>query len=96
MILVERETERGLLVAACDDGLIGETFDTGDVTLTVNEEFYGGSEVSPETVAASLANASVANLVGTEVVQLAIDEGFVDEDCVLELDGALHAQYVRL
>jgi len=96
MILTERQTERGLLVAACDDGLIGETFENGDVTLTVNEEFYGGDEVTPETVVESLANASVANLVGTEVVELAIEEGYVDEGNVLDLDGALHAQFLRL
>lgn len=96
MILQERQTERGLLVAACDSGLIGETFENGDVTLTVNEAFYGGDEVTPEDVAASLANASVANLVGTEVVELAIEEGYVDEGNVLELDGALHAQFLRM
>lgn len=96
MILQERQTERGLLVAACDSGLIGETFENGDVTLTVNEAFYGGDEVTPEDVAASLANASVANLVGTEVVELAIEEGYVDEGNVLDLDGALHAQFLRM
>lgn len=96
MILQERQTERGLLVAACDDGLIGETFENGDVTLTVNEEFYGGEEATPEDVMQSLSNASVANLVGTEVVELAIEEGFVEEGNVLELDGALHAQFLRM
>lgn len=96
MILTERETERGLLVAACDSGLVGETFENGDVSITVNEEFYGGDEASPEDVADSLANASVANLVGTAVVDLAIAEGFVDEGNVLELDGARHAQFIRL
>lgn len=95
MILAERQTERGLLVAACDDGLIGETFENGDVTVTVNEAFYGGDEVTPEAVVESLAQASVANLIGTEVVELAIEAGYVDEGNVLDLGGALHAQFLR-
>lgn len=96
MILQERETERGLLVAACDSEILGETFENGDITLTVNEEFYGGDEVDPDDVVDSLANASVANLVGTEVVELAIEEGYVDEGNVLELEGTLHAQFLRM
>ena len=96
MILQERQTERGLMVAACDDGLIGETFENGDVSITVNEEFYGGDPATPEDVAQSLANASIANLVGTEVVELAIEEGYVDEGNVLELEGTLHAQFLRM
>lgn len=96
MILTERETERGLLVAACDSEILGETFENGDITLTVNEEFYGGDEVAPDDVVDSLANASVANLVGKEVVELAIEEGYVDEGNVLELEGTLHAQFLRM
>jgi hypothetical protein len=96
MILSERRTDRGRLVAVCDDGLLGETFDAGEVSLTVTEEFYGGEQVSRDRVVASLAEAAVANLVGTEAVELAIEEGFVAEENVLDLDGALHAQFLRL
>ncbi|MFB6121710.1 MAG: DUF424 domain-containing protein [Halobacteriaceae archaeon] len=96
MILSERATDRGRLVAVCDDGLIGETFENGAVSLTVTEQFYGGEQVTREQVVASLADASVANLVGTEAVELAIEEGFVDEANVLDVDGTLHAQFLRL
>jgi hypothetical protein len=95
MILSERSTDQGLLVTACDPDVIGETFEDGDVSLEVTEEFYGGEHVEAETVVDSLSRASVANLVGTEVVELAIEEGFVDEDRVLEIGPTLHAQYLR-
>jgi len=95
MILRERETDRGTLVAVCDDDLLGETVANGEVSLTVTEEFYGGEAVDREAVAASLAGASVANLVGTDAVGLAVEEGFVDEANVLDLDGTPHAQFLR-
>lgn len=95
MILTERETDQGLLVTVCDSGIIGETFEDGEVSLTVTEDFYGGDSVDSGTVIESLERASVANLVGTETVALAIEEGFVKEDRVLEIDGTRHAQFLR-
>ncbi len=95
MILSERSTDQGLLVTACDREALGETYEDGDVSIEVTEEFYGGEAVDPEAVVESLSRASIANLVGREVVELAIQEGFVDEDHVLEIGPTLHAQYLR-
>ena len=96
MILTERETDEGLLVAVCDDDVLGETFEDGEVSLTVSEEFYGGDEADEQTVANSLARASVANIVGTEAVELAIREGFVEEANVLDVETTRHAQFLRM
>ncbi|MEE6210723.1 DUF424 domain-containing protein [Salarchaeum sp. III] len=96
MIVSERQTDQGLLVTVCDTGLIGETFEDGDVSLTVTEEFYGGDEVDEADVRDSLGRASVANLVGTRTVEFAIDEGFVDETVVLDIADTRHAQVLRL
>ncbi|WP_135827532.1 DUF424 domain-containing protein [Halorussus halobius] len=96
MILKERDTDEGLLVAVCDDDVLGETFEDDGVSLTVTEEFYGGESVEEEAVVASLARASVANIVGSEAVDLAVREGFVDEANVLEVDSTRHAQFLRM
>jgi hypothetical protein len=96
MRLAERETDEGLLVAVADSDIVGETFEDGDVSLTVTEEFYGGEEADEEAVAESLASADVANIVGREAVALAVERGFVEEANVLEVDGTHHAQLLRL
>jgi hypothetical protein len=96
LLLRERETQEGPLVSVCDADVLGETFENGDVSLTVEPEFYDGEEATPEEVTASLAEASVANLVGTEAVGTAIESGFVEESNVIEFEGTLHAQYLRL
>lgn len=95
MILTERETDQGLLVTVCDRDILGETFEDGEVSLTVTEDFYGGEQVETDTVIETLGRASVANIVGTDAVGLAIEEGFVKEDRVLEIDGTRHAQFLR-
>jgi len=96
MILNERETDEGLLVSVCDPDIIGETFEDGPVSLTVNEEFYGGDSASESEVVDSLARCSVANIVGTESVDVAVEHGFVDEENVLDVDGTRHAQLLWL
>ena len=96
MILTERRTDRGLLVTVCDRGLLGESFEDDGVSLAVTDEFYGGDPVEPGAVVDALSRATIANLVGTEAVDLAIEEGFVDEEQVLEVGQTVHAQYLRL
>ncbi|ACV47363.1 MULTISPECIES: DUF424 domain-containing protein [Halomicrobium] len=92
MILNERETDEGTLVSVCDPDIIGETFDDGEISLTVDEGFYDGEEVDEQTVLDSLSQCTVANLVGTETVTLAVEHGFIDEENVLDIDGTRHAQ----
>jgi len=96
MILNERETDEGLLVSVCDAEVMGETFEDGPVSLTVSEEFYGGDTVSESEVVDSLARCSVANIVGEDSVDVAVEHGFVDEENVLDVDGTRHAQLLWL
>ncbi|WP_195837652.1 MULTISPECIES: DUF424 domain-containing protein [unclassified Halorhabdus] len=94
MLVSERETEDGLLVAVCDADILGETFTEGDLSLSVTEDFYGGDVADAERVAASLAKCDTANLVGETAVSIALEQGFVDEANVLDIDGTRHAQLV--
>ena len=87
---------RELLVAACDSDVIGQTFKEGNLRIHVSEEFYGGDLMEEDTLLNRLEMATVANLVGEEVVALAVRHGFVDPDCVLVIDGVPHAQMARM
>lgn len=96
MIIKERRTERGLLVAVCDSDILGETFENGDVSFTVTEEFYGGDEADAETVVERLSEATIANIVGTRSVDVAVEAGIIDDTKVLDVGATRHAQLVRL
>ena len=96
MLIRERDTPEGLLVAVCDADCLGETYERGDVSLTVTEEFYGGDEADAEAVVDSLTRASVANLVGERCVTVAVEAGIVDEERVLDLEDTRHAQLLWL
>lgn len=96
MILRERKTEQGLLVSVCDQDVLGETFEQGDVSITVSPDFYGTEEADEQTIVNSLARAAVANIVGEEAVALAVEHGFVNKANVLEIDSTVHAQLLQV
>ncbi|MFT4880444.1 MAG: hypothetical protein ACI9CA_002332 [Natronomonas sp.] len=92
LLLTERDTNEGLLVSVCDADILGESFENGQVSLTVEEEFYGGEVAGEQEIVNSLAGCTTANIVGTEAVSLAVEHGFVDEENVLDLGETRHAQ----
>ncbi|PSP92037.1 DUF424 domain-containing protein [Halobacteriales archaeon QS_4_66_20] len=92
MLLNVRSTEKGRLVSVCDADVLGEEFEAGDVSLSVTPEFYDGEAADEQQVVESLARCSVANIVGTRAVGLAIEHGFVEEENVLDFEGTRHAQ----
>lgn len=96
MIVNERQTDEGLLVSVCDQGLLGETFEDGQVSITVSEEFYAGEVCEEDAVIESLQRATVANIVGTEAVGLAVEHGIIREQNVLEIGETKHAQLLRM
>lgn len=88
--------ERERMVAACDEELLGRTIDGGKVRITVSEAFYGGEPLDEEGLVQRLGIATIINLVGNDVVDIAIREGFVSPDSVIEIGGVKHAQAVLM
>ena len=85
-----------ILLAACDRELLGKKFEEGELQIDVKREFYFESYVSERTFLNSMKIATIANLVGERVVNLAIQEGYIDENNVIRIDGVPHAQMALL
>lgn len=83
---------REVLVAVSDAGLVGKTFREANMRLDVQEAFYGSDGADATEVLRQLAGCTIANLVGVDVVTLAIQHGFVSPDNVLDIEGVPHAQ----
>ena len=87
---------RGVLVAICDAGLLGETFRQGKMKLEVNTEFYGGTLCTVDKAMEALAQADIGNLVGEAAINAAVDKGLVDPQAVIYFGPVPHVQIVRL
>lgn len=83
-----------VVLAACDRELLGKKFEEGELHIHVREEFYYESFVSEQTFLNSMKLATIINLVGENVVRIAIREGYIDKDNVLRIAGVPHAQMV--
>lgn len=83
-----------IIVAACDEDVLGKTYRSGDLCLTVNPGFYKGTLRDDTDLDRILASATIVNLVGEGCVSRAISCGIVDEANVLEIGGTKHAQMV--
>jgi hypothetical protein len=89
-------TQGEVLLAACDDGLLGKRFEEGELQLEVSESFYGGERVTTDDFAEHLRMATIVNIVGRKAVEIAADLGMVDRECLLEIEGVPHAQIAKL
>ncbi len=85
-----------LLVACCDEDIKGKTFEEGDLILDVMESFYCDEFLEASEVCPLLQKASIINIVGEEVVKLAVREGIIEEGSILRVKGVPHAQMVKM
>lgn len=96
------EQKEDLLLAACDEEILGVLLEGEEIQLEVKENFYGGDTIDIDSVSEKkrlnekFERATIGNLVGENVVEAAIEAGFGDEDDIIRIDGVPHIQVVRL
>ncbi len=84
-----------VLVAACDADLLGKSFKEGELRIEVSS-FYDGLQVHKNELVRHMKLATIANLVGEKVVGIAIEEGYIDKENIIRIDGIPHAQMVLI
>ena len=81
-----------LVMAVCDEGLLGRKLVKGKLTVVVNPGFYGGELVTGDVVMDMLNKVTSANFMGNECVGLLESQGKVDEGGILMIEGIKHVQ----
>jgi hypothetical protein len=85
-----------VLLAVCDAEILGKTLREGKIVFCIKEEFYKGAKVTVEEAVMMIANSTIINLIGKNIVQKAIERGYVHPEAVLNIEGVPHAQIVKL
>jgi len=83
-------------LAVCDAEILGKTLREGKIVFCIREEFYKGAKVTVEEAVMMIANSTMVNLIGKNIVQRAIERGYVHPEAVLNIEGIPHAQIVKL
>jgi len=84
-----------LLLALCDEDIIGKKFEEGDKQLFVNPRFYEGVKVTPQELTILLEKALIVNAVGEKTIQFLLDKRLVHEEGVIRIQGVPHAQILK-
>lgn len=85
----------GSLFAACDEELIGKTFNEDGRKIVISESFYKGDLVSEDELIERMKGMPMMNLMGENTINVAIKEGYIPEDGFIIVAGIKHAQAVR-
>jgi len=85
-----------ILLAACDNDVLGRTLEDGDIHLQVKESFYAGQKIELERLKKEFKRSTIVNLVGENVVEAAIDENFGQKEDIMMIEEVPHLQIVKL
>jgi hypothetical protein len=91
-----RKIGGNVLLAICDVEILGKTLRKGKIVFHVKEEFYRGSKVNVEEAVAMIEHSTIINMVGRNVVDKAVEKGYVHPEAVLNIEGVPHAQIVKI
>ncbi len=86
--------DREVLVAVADEDCVGKKFTDERVSLDVSKDFYGTQHADYAEILSALQEATIANIVGKESVALAVENGFVNFEDVIFVEGVPHAQMI--
>ena len=86
-----------VLVAACDAHLLGKTLQSErGLQLRVSEGFYGGETLTAEQTCEALKAATSLNLIGDDIVQLALSSGFGHPNSVVKIGSISHLILIHM
>ncbi|MHA1583556.1 MAG: DUF424 domain-containing protein [Candidatus Baldrarchaeia archaeon] len=91
-----RRVQKEVVVAVCDENLLGKKFKEGRLRLHVKEDFYGGQLVSIKEGVDAIKEATIANIVGENIIRKLIEEGLIIEEAVIKIAGIPHVQIIKM
>lgn len=90
------KSEGSVVVAVCDEDLIGKELSSGELFLKVSESFYKGELKDKKGIKEILKDARNVNLVGKECVEIAKEIGLVENEHILMFGDIPYAQCLVL
>lgn len=96
MYIKIHKSEHSVVVAVCDEYLLGKIIKEGDREIKISNEFYNGKLMNKDQVIKILKEASNVNLIGDEAVSCGIEANIILEEHIMTIGGTKHAQFYSL
>lgn len=79
---------RGLMmVSMCDEEVLGRTLIEGELKVEINDGYFGDKTVDDKEATELLRKSDIMNLVGDNIVSIAINERLASPRAVRKIDG---------
>ena len=75
------------IVNICDTENIGTTISEGDYEIEVSEDYFGGTVIDENQANELLKKSDTLNLVGNDIVDMAIDLELVSIESIKKIEG---------
>jgi hypothetical protein len=89
------QTKYDLVVAICDEELLDKEIDK-KLKIKVSKNFYGGKLIDEENALKLMRKATIGNLIGKRIVELAEKNGFITKENIILINGVSHAQFIKI
>jgi uncharacterized protein len=90
------QTKYEIVAALCDENLLEKTIERKGVKIKISKHFYGGKLIDEERAVKVMNEATIGNIIGKEIVEVAKKNGFISRENVILIDGIPHAQFVKI
>jgi hypothetical protein len=88
-------TKYDLVIAICDEELIDKEIGKNP-RVKISKNFYGGLLISEQHALKMMKKATIGNIMGKKIVELAEKSGFITKENIILIDGVPHAQFVKI
>jgi len=85
-----------IVIAVCDEDLVGKKFSEDDYTLDISNRFYKGEKKSEEQIKKILKRSSNINIVGEKIIKLAVGWKIIKKENIIKIGGIPHAQIIEI
>lgn len=89
-------TRYDIVVAICDEDLIDKKIKTKELEIKISKNFYGDRLVDEKLALRLMKKATICNLIGKNIVELAEKNRFIIKENVIFINGIPHAQFVKI
>lgn len=89
-------TKHALVIAICDEDLIGREIEMRKHKIRISKNFYGGKLIEEGFAIELMGKATIGNLIGKNIISIAEKNGFITKENVILINGTPHAQFVKI
>ena len=90
------QTRWEIVVALCDENLLDKVIDKKGIKVKISKNFYGGKLIDEERAVKIMGEATIGNIIGEKIVEIAERNGFISKENIILIDDIPHAQFVKV